>query len=386
MSTALITPSILIWARKRAYFTLEKLAESLKTTSDKVQLWESGELKPTFPQAQKIAKLFQIPFGYLFLKEPPKDTLPIPDLRTFHNEPVNELSPEFKNLLNDVTLKQKWYKDYILENDGDEKYFLQQYTIKDSKESIINNINKILHLEKYIAKSLQKRQFLNKIVYEIEKLDILVMKNGIVGSNTHKSLRVSEFRGFAIYDKFAPLIFLNSKDTLSAQIFTIIHELVHLWIGESGVSLLDFNHTDNDIELFCNEITANILVPNTLLNQYWDSNLDLEENYTDIANIFSVSTLVILNKLYGLKYISYENYIHYVEIEQNKFLEYAKNKPKSPGGDFYKTLKTRNGTNFSNALITSTLEGKTLYKDAANLLNTNFSNINKFAKELKIMQ
>ena len=385
MSTALITPCILIWARERSYFTLEKLAESLKITSDKVQLWESGELKPTFVQAQKIAKLFQIPFGYLFLTEPPMDALPIPDLRTFHNKPIGELSPEFKSLLNDIILKQKWYKDYILENEGSEKYFLEQYTITDTKESIINNINQTLHLEKYIAKSLPKRVFLNKIIYEIEKLDILVMKNGIVGSNTHKSLKVSEFRGFAIYDKFAPLIFLNSKDALSAQIFTLIHELVHLWIGESGVSLLDFNHTDNDIELFCNDITANILVPNTILNQYWNSNLDLEIHYTDMANIFSVSTLVILNKIYSLKYITYKKYIYYIEIEQNKFLDYNKNKPKNPGGDFYKTLKTRNGTNFSHALIRSTLEGKTLYKDAANLLNTNFSNINKFAKELKIM-
>ncbi|MEA2019965.1 MAG: XRE family transcriptional regulator [Campylobacterota bacterium] len=385
MSVALITPCVLVWARERAYFTLEKLADSLKTTSDKVQLWEDGELKPTFKQAQTIAKLFQIPFGYLFLKEPPKDSLPIPDLRTFNNEPINELSPEFKMTLNDIILKQKWYKDYILENEGDEKYFLQQYTIKNTKESIIHNINQTLNLEKYIAKSLQKRIFLNKIIYEIEKLDILVMKNGIVGSNTQKSLKVSEFRGFAIYDRFAPLIFLNSKDTLSAQIFTLIHELVHLWIGESGISLLDFNHTDNDIELFCNEITANILVPNTLLNKYWDSSLNLEEHYTEMANIFSVSTLVILNKLYSLKYISYKDYIYYVEIEQNKFLEYSRIKPKNNGGSFYKTLKTRNGTNFSNALITSTLEGKTLYKDAANLLNTNFSNINKFAKELRIM-
>lgn len=384
MSEALITPDVLAWARQRAEISLEQLATSLKVQVDKVQKWEQGEKKPTFLQAQKIAKIFQIPFGYLFLQTPPEESLAIPDLRTFRNEPIGELSPEFKSLLNDIILKQKWYKDYILENDGEEKFFLQQFTINSNKIDIINNINQILNLNDSIGKSLERRTLLNKLTKKIEKLDILVMKNGIVGSNTHKPLNTSEFRGFAIYDRFAPLIFLNSKDTLSAQIFTLIHELVHLWIGESGVSLLDLNHTDNEIELFCNDITAEILVPKTLLDTYWNDSLDFEEHYEELASIFSVSTLVILNKLYGFKYIDFETYNKYTKIEAEKFKQFMSIKKKAGGGDFYKTLKTKNGTNFSTALIVSTLEGKTLYKEAATLLNTNSSSINKFAQELGI--
>lgn len=384
MSEALITPDVLTWARQRAEISLEQLADTLKVQVEKIQKWEKGENKPTFLQAQKIAKIFQIPFGYLFLQNPPEDKLPIPDLRTFRNEPIGELSPEFKSLLNDIILKQKWYKDYILENDGDEKFFLENFTINSNKNEIIDNIKKLLHLENYIGKSLKREDLLNKLIREIEKLDILVMKNGIVGSNTHKPLNTKEFRGFAIYDKFAPLIFLNSKDANSAQIFTLIHELVHLWIGESGISLLDLNHTDNEIELFCNEITAEILVPKNLLDSYWNNLIDFEKHYEELATIFSVSTLVILNKLYGLKYINYETYDKYTNIENVKFTEFMKNKRKTSGGDFYKTLKTKNGTIFSTALIVSTLEGKTLYKEAATLLNTNFSNINRFAQELGI--
>lgn len=384
MSEALITPDVLTWARQRAEISLEQLADTLKVQVEKIQKWEKGENKPTFLQAQKIAKIFQIPFGYLFLQNPPEDKLPIPDLRTFRNEPIGELSPEFKSLLNDIILKQKWYKDYILENDGDEKFFLEKFTINSNKNEIIDNIKKLLHLENYIGKSLKREDLLNKLIREIEKLDILVMKNGIVGSNTHKPLNTKEFRGFAIYDKFAPLIFLNSKDANSAQIFTLIHELVHLWIGESGVSLLDLNHTDNKIELFCNEITAEILVPKNLLDSYWNNLTDFEEHYEELATIFSVSTLVILNKLYGLKYINYETYSKYTNIEAEKFKEFMANKKKTSGGDFYKTLKTRNGTIFSTALIVSTLEGNTLYKEAATLLNTNSSNINRFAQELGI--
>jgi Zn-dependent peptidase ImmA (M78 family)/DNA-binding XRE family transcriptional regulator len=384
MSEALITPSVFVWARERAEMSLDDLANTLKIHAEKIKKWELGENKPTFLQAQKIAKIFQIPFGYLFLQTPPEDKLPIPDLRTFRNHPIGELSPEFKSLLNDILLKQKWYKDYILENDGDEKFFLQRFTINSDKKEIINNIKEILNLENYIGKSVKKEDLLSKLIGKIEKLDILVMKNGIVGSNTHKPLNTKEFRGFAIYDKFAPLIFLNSKDSNSAQIFTLIHELVHLWIGESGVSSLDLNHTDNKIELFCNDITAEILVPKDLLDSYWNNLADFEKHYEELATIFSVSTLVILNKLYGLNYIDYETYNKYTNIEAEKFKEFMVNKKKTSGGDFYKTLKTRNGVNFSTALMVSTLEGKTLYKEASVLLNTTPSNINRFAQELGI--
>lgn len=384
MSEALITPNVLTWARQRAEISLEQLADNLKVQVEKVQKWEKGEKKPTFLQAQKIAKIFQIPFGYLFLQNPPEEKLPIPDLRTFKNEPVGELSAEFKSLLNDIILKQKWYKDYILENEGEEKYFLEKFTIKSSKKEIIENINQLLKLDDCIGKSLDKRVLLNKLTKRIEKLDILVMKNGIVGSNTHKPLNTNEFRGFAIYDKFAPLIFINSKDTISAQTFTLLHELVHLLIGESGISLLDLNLTDNDIELFCNDITAEVLVPKRLLDIYWNNAVEFEEHYEKLADIFSVSTLVILNKLYGLEYIAFSIYDKYAQIESEKFRRFNATRKKAAGGDFYKTLKTKNGTNFSNALIISTLEGKTLYKEAATLLNTSSSSINKFAQELGI--
>lgn len=385
MSEALIAPTILVWARRRANISLESLAETLKIKAEKIQAWEEGIIKPTFLQAQKLAKIFQIPFGYLFLQTPPKEELAIPDLRTFNNETLSEFSPEFKTLLHNITLKQKWYKDYILENDKEPKSFLQQFTINDPKELISKDIFQILNLDHYIARSLPKRNFLNHLIEEIEKLDILVMKSGIVGSNTHKSLNINEFRGFAIYDKYAPLLFINTNDSLAGQIFTLLHELVHLWIGESGISLLDFQHIDNRVELFCNEITANLLVPQTLLAKLWDSNIELEEHYTQLAKVFSVSTQVILNRLYALKYINFDTYKLYLEVEKEKFLAAQAYIKKSTGGDFYKTLRSKNGTNFSYALVISTLEGKTLYKEAAILLNTSAASINKFAKELGVL-
>jgi len=223
------------------------------------------------------------------------------------------------------------------------------------------------------------------LIKEIENLDILVMRNSIVGNNTHKTLSIDEFRGFAIFDLYAPLIFINTQDTHSAQIFTLMHELVHLWIGESGISALSYDDT-NKIEIFCNDIAAEILVPINLLDVYWDGEYDkFTEQYIQLANQFSVSTAVILNKLRKLDYISFDTYEKYTEFEKEKFLHYKRNKPKSIGGpNFYVGLKAKNGSNFSQALVVSTLEGKTLYAEAGRLLGINYSKIDDFANKLGI--
>src|SRR5690606_23963375 len=100
------------------------------------------------------------------------------------------------------------------------------------------------------------------MIAHIEERGILVMRNGVVGNNTHRPLSVEEFRGFAIADEFAPLIFINGADYLSAQMFTLAHELVHVFVNASGISnLQDTYSSNNAIERFCNQVAAELLVP-----------------------------------------------------------------------------------------------------------------------------
>jgi Zn-dependent peptidase ImmA (M78 family) len=209
------------------------------------------------------------------------------------------------------------------------------------------------------------------------------MRNSIVGSNTHRSLSVKEFRGFAIADEYAPLIFLNSSDANNAKIFTLAHELAHLWINQSGISFVDLEElSNNDIEKFCNAVSAEVLVPENDFKAIWKSTYSLEENSTSTAEIFKVSNFVTARRAFELNLISKIEFFQYYREESERFEQSRQHKKneRSAGGSYYANIHTRNGRRFSQAVVVSALEGKLPYREAATLVNINASKMSEFAK------
>ncbi|WP_234819537.1 MULTISPECIES: ImmA/IrrE family metallo-endopeptidase [Sinorhizobium] len=197
-----------------------------------------------------------IPFGHLFLKEPPEEKLAIPDLRTVGGDPARKLDLNFRDLLNDILFKRDWFRDFIQDHAGRELEFVGKYTFSDSAETVAADMRKSLYGEEGPPQTGSWEEQLRMLIDKAEAAGIWVMRNGIVGSNTHRPLSISQFRGFAISDKVVPLIFINGKDAKKAQIFTFAHELAHIWLGESGVSnvhLGDVNYgVHQKVERKCN--------------------------------------------------------------------------------------------------------------------------------------
>ena len=385
---ALIEPSILVWARNRAQMTIQALSAKLSIASEKVELWEKGEAKPTFKQAQKVANTLQIPFGYLYLSMPPKETLSIPDLRTLGDEIPEELSPTFKELIRDMERKQQWYKEYAIENGEEELSFIGSFNINSTIGDVVSSIRQTLDWESGFASTANiKDDYIKEISKKAEKAGILVMRNSILANNTHKHLAVSEFRGFAICDKYAPLIFVNTTDAKSAQIFTLAHEIAHLWIGESGISSVNLYNPDaNKIEKFCNEVAAELLVPKKDFNEQWNPNKTSQKNIDDISTKYHASTFVVIRRAYDLGFINFDTFQELYAKAKELFEKYQNEKKREDesGGNFYRTLKVRMSERFSHAVVVSALEGKLLYKDAGTLINMNASKINDYARELGI--
>jgi Zn-dependent peptidase ImmA (M78 family)/DNA-binding XRE family transcriptional regulator len=382
---ALITPSVLRWARQRAQLDPERLAQKTHVKADKLLRWEQGDEKPTFKQAQELARILNIPFGYLFLPHPPQEMLPIPDLRTIRPQPYGQLSLELRDLLADVLRKQDWYRDYLVEQGAEKLPFIGRFTLATPVARIAQDIAVTLNLSLENRKATKNGEdFLNLLSMKAEEAEIWVMRSGIVGNNTHRPLDVEEFRGFVIADDFAPVVFINSKDAKAAQIFTLAHELAHLWLGQSGISNPSLarpllNQRDR-VEKVCNAVAAELLVPQQDLLANWDEQATLEQNASQLARYFRVSTVVIARRALELGLVDWSIYHAYYQQQAAQWIQPRADE--SQGGNYYRTLPIRNGRRFTATVVQSALEHGLLLRDAGKLLGISPAKISQLAREI----
>jgi Zn-dependent peptidase ImmA (M78 family)/DNA-binding XRE family transcriptional regulator len=390
MAEAIITPDVLRWARERADFSQDDAAQKVKVRPDRFNEWENGQSRPTFRQAQILAQAFHIPFGYFFLPAPPpEEQLDLPDLRTIGGIETTQFSLNFVDHYFDLLRKQEWIREYRLNNGFNELTFIAKYSFDDSYKTVAHDIQKELAINPDLRNTARNwEEYISKFIEQAESAGILVMRNSIVGTNTHRPLSVEEFRGLAICDKIAPLVFINSADAKSAQLFTLAHELAHLWLGQSGVSNPDLRSKknggrNNNSETFCNKIAAEILVPEDSFLESWNRQLAVADNLDLLSKIYRVSRLVISRRAYELDLIEYadfqEFYLAALNTDRNKKIKQSQS---SGGPSFYTTQKSRNGKLFSQSVIAAAFSGKLPLRDAGSLLGVKPGNIRKYAQKV----
>jgi len=365
--TQLIQSSLIKWARQRQKLSLEDAAKKLAIKTDTLNAWEQGQKFPNFKQIEKIAQKFYVPLGYLFLSKPPIEKLPIPDFRTVDNTEIATPSPNLLAVVHDSQLKQSWLKE-IREEEGSKPIL-----ISHNKQNIAALISDQLNIDQLRQVATNYEDFLSSLITQLDNLGFIVIRNGVVGNNAHRPLDVAEFRGFALFDKLAPLIFINGKDAKAGQIFTIIHELVHLYLGESGLD----GGFDKNTEQQCNQIAAEVLLPQSEFNNQYQKHYEAE-----IAQQFKVSRFVVLIKAKQLNLID-QNYFNSRWQEFNEDIKNYKQINAGGGGDFYKNIKFRaGGESFLNTVINYTLAGKVLYRDAYNLTGLKDKSFSQYCKNI----
>jgi Zn-dependent peptidase ImmA (M78 family)/DNA-binding XRE family transcriptional regulator len=386
-SLAFINNEILTWARKRTLGPIDDATKKLKVTREKLEAWEKGESYPTYIQAIDLAKKLKIPFGYFYLSEPPDESLPLPDLRVKPGTLSQKPSPDFLDVLYDAMRKQEWYHDYLINEGADSLPFVGRYTITSEIDIIANDIRIALGLDdKLRNQAIDNSAFFSKIVKQAETAGVLVLRNSVVGNNTHRSLDPNEFQGFAMSDKYAPMVFVNQNDYLSARIFTLMHELAHIWMGISGVSIQDYLKRpiiENDlIQTRANQIAAETLVPRKDFISRWENYDDVNIGLEELAKHYKVSIFVILRRALEIDVIPYDFF-------NNKYEELkSKIRPKGKsGGNGLSTLFSRNSHTFTVSILNSVAEGKTLPTQASSLLNVSLKtlyNLQTYLGESKI--
>ena len=372
-----IKPEFFEWALRRA----RKTPDDLKSDRKLILKWIAGEDSPTLKQLEAFAKKTHAPFGMFFLPEPPEEKLDLPDFRTLDSAELLSPSADLLDTLYTCQLRQAWYSENAPAAGFGRVKFPGDITTATSPKDAAKLIRETLGFSLAEQKEQSTAENVFRLLVEkCEDFGVLVMSNDIVGDNTHRTLDVAEFRGFCLADNFAPLIFINNADAKSAQVFTLIHELAHLWIGHAGISNSEIARTPaHPEEQWCNAVAAEFLVPlEELEGIEIDPFEDPKETAIRLGKMFKVSRAVMFRRMRDAKLISQD-------IFRSEYdLTWVAPAPrKGGGGDYYNTKAIRTGKRFARTLIMSTLEGKTLYRDALRLLGlSSTSTFDKFATRL----
>lgn len=329
--------------------------------------WERGEVLPTLKQLERFARATHTPVGFLFLDEPPVERMPIPDFRTMaRGGPVEGPSPDLLDTIYLCQQRQDWYRDFARAVGEEPLGLVGSARLGDDVVTTAARIRHALELDVEERRRLPSwTEALRRFIAQADALGILVMVSGVVGSNSHRHLDPEEFRGFALADPLAPLVFVNGSDSKSAQMFTLAHELAHLWLGQSAVSDAQaIAVPDQETERWCNRVAAELLVPIELMREELDRGAELRQEVDRLARRFKVSTLVVLRRIHDAGGLSRAELWKAYDEELTRLREL----PKGTGGNFYLTLGARVSKRFARALVVSTLEGRTSFTESFRLL------------------
>jgi len=350
------------WACARAGLDARDLARRIPQLVE----WERGKKQPTLRQLEEFAKATHTPVGFLFLDQPPEEHVPIPDFRTVADAGVRGPSPDLLDTLYLCQQRQDWYRDFARSTGARPLSIVGAVRVH---EDVVQTAATIRHALGFDVDA--RRQMptwtdaLRRFIEQADTLGVLVMVSGVVGSNNRRRLDPREFRGFALADELAPLVFVNGADSKSAQMFTLAHELVHIWVGQTALSDADASAPPAQaLERWCNQVAAELLVPMETFRGELDRAAELRPELDRLARRFKVSTLVILRRMHDAGSLRGDAYWQAYEHELARLREL----PRGSGGDFYLTLGARAGKRFARALVASTLEGRSSFTEAFRLL------------------
>ena len=359
MSTEVnVNANMLTWAIARAGYELHDFTAKLPN----VQAWIEGTKRPTVKQLEGFSRKVHLPFGYLFLSDPPKEKLPIPFYRT-NNTQATQVSVNVYDTILLMQQRQDWLRDYLRDNEFDPLPFVSKFNSRHNIQEIVADIRKTLGLnEKWASNFRTWQEALDHLIQHIEDNGIIAVFNGIVENNTSRPINVEECRGFVLVDSIAPFMFVNNADGKAAQMFTIVHELAHIWTGHSaGFDFRKLQPANDPIELLCDKVAAEFLVPESTFNLVWKENPGIKH----ASRYFKVSEIVIARRALDTGKITKGQFFDFYEEYTNR--EFVKKESQSSGGDFYATTKKRLSITFAAHINNAVKSGKLLYRDAYKL-------------------
>jgi Zn-dependent peptidase ImmA (M78 family) len=380
---AYITPNVLKWARESARISEEIAAAKVSVSVEKLIEWEIGINQPTIRQAQTLAIAYKRPFALFFLPEIPKDFQPLQDFRKKGSKVLGTASIF---IIREIQQKQSWISE-VNEGNNEEKIpFVGRFSINDDPEIVAKDILKTLEIIPYEFKTDNP---IKEWIDRAESKGIFISRSSFI--NPKLKIDSNELQGFAIADSFAPFVFVNSDDWNAPQLFTLVHELAHIWILETGISNdiePEIKNKDkfHPVELFCNEVAANVLMPASVISGLLSRSFESVQNVFSTSKNLGVSSFALLYRAFNLGLITYDVYAKLkleAEIEFKGFLKREeekktklKEKEKKGGPNPYLLRLNKNSRLFTQIVLDAFRGGFVEPTKASFLLNTP---VNKFS-------
>lgn len=371
-------PEVLVWACERAGHGVDGFA----TRFPKLNAWIARDERPTLKQLENFAKATHTPFGYLFLPEPPREHLPIPDFRTTSGPRGPSPSSNLLETVYAMQRRQAWLRETLIDGGMAPLTFVGSANLSDAPESIAAEMRRLLRLDDGWANSVSSwQEAVSELRRRTEQLGVMAVVNGVVENNTHRRLDVEEFRGFAMSDPYAPLIFVNGADAKSAQMFTLAHELAHVWLGSGGLSGFEGLFAQGtDIETWCDKAAAELLVPADALTLRWRNARRQENPFDLLAREFKVSPIVAARRALDLRLIGRARFFAFYD----DYISSERSVKTGSGGDFYNNQNTRVGQLFAMHVLHAALEGRVGFKEAYDLTGLRGGAFQEYAARLGV--
>lgn len=333
IARAKINPKMMEWARLHAGFTNgyeENLPGEIKKRYEK---WENGETSPTWKQLRNASQKFNVPTAFFFMDEPPIiDELPT--LFNYRKLDLDSIYEEKSPALIDSIRKSERRRSIFIDLTEELNETVIKFEIPNlaqNKKTFSNYIRERLN----VSLETQKSWYNEKKHYSFLNnwKEIITRKLGILIFET-EGVDIKEMRGLCILHEEIPIILLNGKDTPNGRIFTLFHELTHLLLGESAICGDDL---DKDVEIFCNSVAGEFLVPKE------DLLINVNESVKDLANRYGVSYHVIYRRLLDTKNISQAEYDQKTEYD---YEDYSNDNSDGPKGNYFYNQIKYNGRPF----------------------------------------
>ncbi len=379
MSRVAVSKGVLQWALDRRGASVS----DLETKFPKLAEWLEGLRQPTLRQLEGFAKATATPLGFLFLEEPPEERLPIPHFRTIKGTEPPSPSPELLDTFYSMQRRQLWLCDYLEEEGCDALAFVGSANKRDETVSVAVRMRNLLGFEEgWAAKEGRWQDALVRLRDKMEEAGIFVAVNGVVENNTHRKLDTTEFRGFVLVDEYAPLVFVNGADAKAAQMFTLAHELAHVFYGSSAVfDLRQMQPADEPIEKTCNQVAAEFLVPREEIVRQWERTRRAPDRYQALARQFKVSQIVVARRAMDTGLVSKREFFDFYEAYQERRRQRS---AEGSGGNFYYNQNLRVGKRIARIVATAAEAGSIPYSEAYRLTGLHGKTFDNYVDSLRI--